>query len=306
MLLQTSEVQIKKISEKNNEGVFEFSPLPEGFGHTLGSSLRRVLLTSLRGAAVTQVRMPNVSHQFTAIPGIKEDVVEVTLNLKGVKAKIFGENPVVGRIEKTGPGIVTAGDIQLSSDAEIVNKDHYIAELADKSSKFEADITIEPGTGYLSVEGRRSSKVGVILVDALFSPVLHVEYNVEPTRHGEITGLDKLVITVRTDGSMTPSDAVVEASTLIRNFFSRFAKGEDPVEEAEEPVSREAGAKEKSVTYIEDLSLPTRTVNALKKAGIDTLNQLGKLSDEELADIKNLGDKSIDEIQKVLKKEGLK
>ncbi len=305
MLLQTSDVQIKKISEKNNEGIFEFSPLPEGFGHTLGSSLRRVLLTSLKGAAVTQVRMPKVSHQFTTVPGVKEDVVELTLNLKGIRAKVYGDNPVVGRIEKSGPGAVTANDIELSSDAEIVNKDLHIAELADKNAKFEADITIEPGTGYLSVEDRKSSKVGVILIDALFSPVTHVSYEVEPTRLGEVIGLDKLTITIKTDGTMTPGDAIVEASTLLRNFFSRFSKGEDPVEEVEEPVTKESGTKEKSVTYIEDLSLPTRTINALKKAGIDTLNQLAKLSDEELADIKNLGDKSIDEITKVMKKEGL-
>lgn len=308
MLLQTSDVKIKKISDKDGIGVFEFSPLPAGFGRTLGSSLRRVLLTSLVGSAATEVRIPKVTHQFSTISGVKEDVVEITLNLKLLKTKMHSTTPVVGKIEKTGKGPVTAGDIKISSDVEIINKDLHIAELADKNSKFEADITIENGVGYSPVEKRKSSKVGVILLDAIFSPVVHVSYIVEPTRKGEETGLDKLVITVETDGSITAEDAVTEAATLLRNFFSRFARGVDP-EEIEDDQLVEASPPMENITQnevlIEDLSLPTRTINALQKAEIKTLGELAKLTPEDLSDIKNLGDKSIVEIKKLLASEGV-
>jgi DNA-directed RNA polymerase subunit alpha len=310
VLLQTSEVKIKKVSEKTNTAVFEFEPLPSGFGRTLGSSLRRVLLTSLRGAAVTQVKIPSVAHQFSTITGVKEDVVEICLNLKEVRVKAHSNNPIIGRIEKKGAGPVTAGDIQISSEVEIINKDQHIAQLSDKNSKFEAEITVEPGVGYSPVEDRKTTKVGVILVDAVFSPVMHVSYDVQPTRKGEVSGLDKLILEVTTDGSVSSEDAVTEASTLLRNFFARFSSGPD--EEVIEEISADgnsetahtAATSAKDEVLIEDLSLPTRTVNALKKANIDTLGRLGKMSDDEIADIKNLGDKSVKEVKKLLKKEG--
>ncbi len=304
MLLQTSDVKIKKVSEKNNVGVFEFAPLPAGFGRTLGSCLRRILLTSLRGGAVTEVRIPKVTHQFTSIPGVKEDVVEICQNLKAIGAQVHSNGPVIGRIDKKGKGPVTAGDIVISSEVEIVDKNAYICELADAKSTFEAEITFEPGVGYSPVEDRKSSKVGVILVDALFSPVSAVSYDVELTRKGDVSGLDKLTVTVTTNGGVSPEDAITESATILRNFFSRFAKGADPEEVVETTGSEELGSTTGGDVYIEDLALPTRTINALKNSGIDTLAKLAKLSDEDMADIKNLGDKSVKEIQKLLKKEG--
>jgi DNA-directed RNA polymerase subunit alpha len=305
VLLQTSDVKIKKVSEDGSIGVFEFSPLPAGFGRTLGNTLRRILLTSLSGAAITEVRIPKVSHQFSTVTGVKEDVVEICLNLKGVAVKIHGDDPVIGKIESKGEGAITAGDINISSEVEIMNKKHHVAQLADSKASFEAEITVEPGIGYSPVEDRKTSKVGVILIDALFSPVKSVSYEVESTRMGDVIGLDKLIITVETDGSITPEDAVIEASTIVRNFFSRFARGPDPEEliEEEDDLDAEQLAKGDEI-YVDDLSLPTRTVNALKKADIETLAELSKLSDEELADIKNLGEKSIVEIKKLLAKEG--
>lgn len=310
MLLETSDVKIKKVSEKGNTGVYSFEPLPTGFGRTLGSALRRVLLTSLKGGAVTQVKIPKVAHQFTTMPGVKEDVVEICLNLKKIRVKVHGakDNAVIGQISKVGPGTVKAGDIVVSSDAEIINKDLHIAELADKSAKFEAELMIESGVGYSPVENKKTSKVGVILLDALFSPVTLVSYDVESARKGEVSGYDNLILTVTTDGTTKPSDAITEAATLLRNFFSRFSKGVDPEEEVDELMSTEIPTVgvSKDTVYLEDLTLPTRTINALKKHGIDTLNSLAKLSPDELSDVKNLGDKSVKEIEKLLKKEGLR
>lgn len=306
MLLQTSDVNIKKISNKDNLGVFEFSPLPGGFGRTLGSSLRRVLLTSLTGGAVTEIKVSGATHQFTTVPGVKEDVVEMTLNMKEIRVKLHTTNPVIGRISKKGKGPVTAGDIELSSDAEILNKDLHLLELADDKSSVEIDVTFDSGVGFLPTEGRKSAKIGVIHLDALFSPVLHVAYEVEDTRKGDETGLDKLTVTVQTDGSIDPEEAVVQAATILRNFLSRFAKGPDPEEVIEETDAEVAVAGASEEIFLEDLSLPTRTVNALKKYGVSTLQELAKLSDEDLADVKNLGEKSVKEIKKILEKEGLR
>lgn len=306
MLLQTSDVKIKKISEANNTGTFEFSPLPSGFGRTLGNSLRRVLLTSLEGGAVTEVRIPKVSHQFSTVPGVKEDVVDICLNLKDLVVKVHSDTPIIGTINKKGQGPVTAADIEVSSEVEILNKDLHIAELSNSSSKLEMDITFESGVGYSPVEKRDNSKIGVILVDALFSPVISVSYDVEGTRMGEITGLDKLMIKVETDGTVSAEDAVTEAATHLRNFFSRFAKGPDPEELVEVPEVTDTALNDGDVVFLEDLTLPTRTINALKKHGIETLAGLGKLSDEELADVKNLGEKSVKEIQKILEEEGFR
>lgn len=306
VLLQTSDVKINKLSSKGNVGIFEFSPLPSGFGQTLGSVLRRVLLTSLKGGAATEVRIPKVSHQFSTVAGVKEDVVEITLNIKELVVKIHTDNPVIGSIHKKGKGPVTAADIEVSSDIEIINKDLHIAELADNNSTLDMDITFESGVGYSAVEDRKTAKVGVIMIDAVFSPVLQVSYEVAQTRKGDITGLDKLTLTVTTDGSIAPEEALTEASTTLRNFFSRFAKGPDPELVIASADGDESGVQSGEEIFLEDLSLPTRTINALKKHGISTLQQLGSLSDEELADVKNLGDKSVNEIKKILEKEGLK
>lgn len=308
MLLSSNDVKINKVSENGNVGVFAFEPLPKGFGNTLGNTLRRVLLTSLKGAAATQIKLDGAVHQFTTIPGVKEDVVELTLNMKQVRVKIHGDNPVVGRISVTGPGEVKASDIEVSSDVEIISKDVHIATLADKKAKFEAEIVFEPGVGYSPIDARETSKIGVILLDAMFSPIVAANYTVEQTRKGTMADLDKLVLTITTDGSVSPSDAMTQAATILRDFFKRFAMGEDKEEVvvtshgSENVVVSSVDAKKVS---IEELPLPTRTVNALKKAGINTLSELANKTDEDLADVKNLGEKSVQEIKKLLEKEGL-
>ena len=305
MQLNPSEVKILKVSEKGNVGVFSFDPLPTGFGNTLGNTLRRVALTSLRGGAITQIKIEGVSHQFSTIPGVKEDVIEIGLNFKKVRIKVHGDNPVVGRIKMTGPCEVFASDIDLSSEAEILNKDLLITTLSDKNAKFEAELVVEPGYGYSPVEDRETSKLGVILLDATFSPVVSASYSVEPTRMGRVIGLDKLIFTVETDGSITPSEAVEMSSGSLRSFFARFSQGEDEIVVTTPTEVVASSVKKKAVedASVDDLPLPTRTINALKKHGIKSLSQLMDKTQEELADIKNLGEKSVEEINKLLSKE---
>ncbi|OGC56375.1 DNA-directed RNA polymerase subunit alpha [candidate division WWE3 bacterium RIFCSPLOWO2_12_FULL_36_10] len=305
MQLNPSEVKILKVSEKGNVGVFSFDPLPTGFGNTLGNTLRRVALTSLRGGAITQIKIEGVSHQFSTIPGVKEDVIEIGLNFKKVRIKVHGDNPVVGRIKMTGPCEVFASDIDLSSEAEILNKDLLITTLSDKNAKFEAELVVEPGYGYSPVEDRETSKLGVILLDATFSPVVSASYSVEPTRMGRVIGLDKLIFTVETDGSITPSEAVEMSSGILRSFFARFSQGEDEIVVTTPTEVVASSVKKKAVedASVDDLPLPTRTINALRKHGIKSLSQLMDKTQEELADIKNLGEKSVEEINKLLSKE---
>jgi DNA-directed RNA polymerase subunit alpha len=303
-MLTASDLKIVKISDDGVHGVFSFEPLPGGIGNTLGNTLRRVLYSSLQGAALTQIKITGVVHQFSTIPGVKEDVVEIALNLKQVRIKMHSGNPVIGSVNKKGPGVVTAGDIDFPSDAEVVNKDLVIATLADKNSKFEAELVAEPGVGYSPVEERETSKIGVILLDCIFSPVVGVNYSVEPARFGKRVDLDKLTLTVTTDGTITPWEAVSTSAKILTSFFEAVSVGgisEDAL--GAEEVTESA---DKKVLSVEELSLSNRAINALKKHGISDLKELGKMSDSQIADIKNLGEKSVEEIMLLLKKEGFR
>jgi DNA-directed RNA polymerase subunit alpha len=307
MQVTASDLKINTISEKNNTGEFVIEPLPKGFGHTLGNSLKRILLTSLEGSAITQVKFSKVDHQFTTIPGVKEDVVEISLNLKKVRFKKHSNEPIAASINVTGPGKVTAKDIDVPADLEVINKDLHIATLSDKNTTLKADLVIESGVGYSPMEERQSLKIGVIVLDALFSPVSHTTYNVESTRFGKVADLDKVVMNVETDGSLTPTEAVTESAKILKDFYARIGAWDDAEgEEDEEEESGNDKASNTETVSIEELPLPTRTINALRKQGIDTLDALANKSDDELADIKNLGEKSVVEIKKLLKKEGLR
>jgi len=305
MNLNLENLKISTVKEDKNLGVFEIEPLPTGFGTTLGNSLRRVLLSSIKGAAVTQVKIAGVSHQFTTIQGVKEDVVEVTLNLKKLRVQLHGENPVIVTIKKKGPGAVTGADIITSSEVEVMNKDLHIATLADSKSEFTAELTIEPGEGYSPMEERQTSKIGVIVLDAVFSPIISAMYKVEPTRFGKRADYDKLTLTIETDGSVSPLQSLKGSADVLRAFYqSVFEGGNQEEEVAQEADSEPKKTKHTEVIAIEELPLQTRTINALKKHGIDTLEQLSKKTDDDLADIKNLGEKSLNEIKKLLEKEG--
>lgn len=299
-MLSQYDLKFTKVSESKNSAVFSFEPLPSGFGHTLGSVLRRVALTSVKGAAVTSFRIPGVTHQFTTIDGIKEDLVEVTLNLKELRFKLHSEGQFIGKISKKGPGVVTAADIEVSSEVEIINPDAVIATISDKTKAFEIELTIESGIGYSPVENRENPKLGIVLVDAIFSPVVSASYSVESTRVGRQSGLDKLLLSVQTDGSIKASDVIKVSASILRDFFAKFASANES-QNIDTLFQQTSTAELKSDnSSVDDLPLPTRTINALKKHGINTLSDLRTKSDEEISDIKNLGEKSIDEIKKLL------
>jgi DNA-directed RNA polymerase subunit alpha len=307
MLVNPENLKITPVSEKGHSAVFVFEPLPTGFGHTLGNALKRVLMTSLEGSAITQVKISGVDHQFTTIPGVKEDVVEISLNLKKVRFINHSKDPVAATINIKGKNAVTAGDIEVSSELEILNKDLVIATLNGKDTSFKAEFIVEKGVGYSAMEERQTSKIGVIVLDALFSPVINAHYEVEPTRFGKITNLDKVTLTVETDGSIEPADAVMQSASILKGYYDRISdwtNSENGAEEEDSPAVKPSKAKGHDNAAIEELPLPTRTINALKKQGIETLGELTSLSDDELADVKNLGEKSVEEIKKLLKKEG--
>ena len=308
MIISSKDLKIQTVSETKTQGVFEFEPLPKGFGYTLGNTLRRVLLTSLKGAAITQIKVSGANHQFSTVEGVKEDLVEMILNLKQIRFKKHSDNPEVATIKVTGPGDITAASIESTADIEVINKDQHIATLADKKSVLEVELIVESGVGYSPMEERQTSKVGVIVIDSLFSPVVRANMEVEETRSGGKTDLDKLILTVETDGSIKPSTAVYESAGILSEFFEVLSKWEQP---KEEDLTGADADRPTEIMHVDDIAvdelpLQTRTINALTKSGINTLAELAQKTNEDLADIKNLGEKSILEIDKLLKKEGLR
>ena len=297
-------LKINTIKEEKNLGVYSYEPLPTGFGYTLANALRRVLLSSIEGTAVTQVKIEGVSHQFTTLPGVKEDIVEITLNLKKLRFKSFSNDPVVVTLSKKGTGKVTAKDIELTSDIEIMNKDQHIATLSDSKSKIEMELVIEKGIGYSPMEERQTSKLGMIILDALFSPIVSANYKIEPTRFGGRTDLDKIIFTIETDGSISPKEAIKEASKTLKEYYIYFEEWKPEPQEKDTKEKTETSIKLGEDFTIEDLPLQTRTINALRKSKIHTLHELAKKTDEELEDIKNIGEKSLQEIKDLLVKEG--
>ena len=290
-----------------NSATFVVEPLHNGYGMTLGNSLRRVLLSSIAGAAVTAFKVEGVTHEFTDIKGVKEDVVDIMLNLKGVVFRVYGEEAQTLRIAKKGKGVVTAKDIQVNADVEVVNPDHVIATIDDAKGELTIDLTVEVGRGYRTIEEGTARKASdMIGLDSVFSPVLRVRYKVEHTRVGQNTDLDKLLLTVDTDGSITPQDAFEEASAILVNQYTALA-GKTRVA-AHEPETADAGADEFGgdmlgneasalSTSIEDLNLSARTTNALINNDIHTFRDLFAINDAELRDLKGFGYKALDEVK---------
>lgn len=289
---------------------FSIEPLHGGYGMTLGNSLRRVLLSSISGAAVTSFKIEGVTHEFTTIPGIKEDVVDIMQNLKGVHFRVYGDEPQTLRIVKQGKGVVTAKDIEVNADVEVVNPEHVIATIDDPKAKFVVDLIVEIGRGYRIIEESTAKKPSDhIALDAMFSPVLRVRYKVENTRVGQATDFDKLLITVETNGTITPRDAFEEAAAILVNQYTALA-GKTRV--ASEPQHSDGGAglsdgssmssDESSVlnTPIEDLNLSARTANALINNDIHTIRDLFALNEAELRELKGFGSKALDEVKEKL------
>lgn len=297
---------VKTEDHGKNQSTFVIEPLHSGYGMTLGNSLRRVLLSSIAGAAVTAFKVDGASHEFTTLPGVKEDIVEIILNLKGVRFRVFSDDPQTIRLSKKGSGPVTAKDIETNADVEVVNKDHVIAHIDGASASLNMDIVVEKGRGYRAVDESSSKKVisDMIAIDSIFSPVLRVRYRVENTRVGQMTDLDKLLITVETDGTINPREAFEEASAILVNQYTALA-GQTTVEQGAPLSSVDDPAVESAVsddapalmTSIEDLNLSARTTNALVNNDIHTLKDLFALSDIELKELKGFGSKALDEVK---------
>lgn len=295
--------------DADNTATFTVEPLHNGYGMTLGNSLRRVLLSSISGAAVTSFRIEGATHEFTAIDGVKEDVVEIMQNLKNIRFKVFSDEPQTLTIEKKGTGKVSAADIKVNSDVEVVNTDLELATIDGKTT-FKAEIVVEKGRGYRTIEETSNSRQSTdfIAVDAIFSPVLRVRYKVEKTRVGQMTNLDKLVLTAETDGTITPRDAFEEANALLVNQYTALA-GKTTVEAAplqlhvpasEATTNTEDDERDALTTSIEDLNFSARTTNALINNDIHTLKDLFSLTDAELKDLKGFGSKALDEVREKL------
>ena len=296
--------KIKPEIKKADYGKFIIAPLAQGYGHTLGNSLRRVLLTSLEGAAVTEVKIKGVRHQFSTITGVSEDIVEIILNIKKIKLKLEGEKPVKVNLSAKGPGEVKAGDIKTTARVEIVNKDLVLAHLSDKKTKLEIEMRVEKGLGYVSCEERKSEETGAIPIDSIFTPVIRVNYKVEETRVGRITNLDRLILEVWTDGTVDCFEVVKEAARILVSYFRQIYKPKKAVQEKSADVS--FLSEEVLETSIEELELPTRVTNALLRERVNDLNDLISTKKTELLKIKNMGAKSVSLIEKKLLKKGLK
>ncbi len=302
---------VKVDDHSSTSATFVVEPLHSGYGMTLGNSLRRVLLSSISGAAITSFKIEGVTHEFTAVEGVKEDVVDIMLNLKGVRFRVYGGELQTLRIVKKGKGLVTAKDIQTNADVEIVNPDHVIATIDDAKSSLTADLTVEVGRGYRTIEeGAARKPSDMIAIDAIFSPVLRVRYKVENTRVGQATDLDRLLITVDTDGSISPQDAFEEANAVLVNQYTALAgKTRVEVQEAVAESSNGEGEFGNDLlgdesaalsTSIEDLNLSARTTNALINNDIHTIRDLFALNDAELRDLKGFGSKALDEVKEKL------
>jgi DNA-directed RNA polymerase subunit alpha len=304
LIIQRPEVEVGE-PDANTQS-FTISPLEPGFGHTLGNSLRRTLLSSIPGAAVSQVRFDEALHEFDTIPGVKEDVTDLILNIKDLVLRCTSEEPVTLRLDKRGPGDVTAGDIQTTADVEVLNPELHLATV-NQRGRLAIDLTVEQGRGYLSAErNKRTSTIGVIPVDAIFSPVRRVAFSIEPTRVEMATNYDKLTLEIETDGSISPRDALASAGDTLRSLVGLVADlSNEPKGLELGEVSPASAASPDLELPIEELDLSERPRNCLKRARVDTIGQLVQKTEDDLLAITNFGSKSLEEVLQKLDERGL-
>lgn len=300
--MEKPSVEIMEISDDNTYGKFTVEPLERGYGITLGNSLRRIMLSSLPGAAVTSVKIDGVLHEFSTIPGVKEDVTEIILNLKGLSIRMHGNESKTIRIEAKGEGIITAGDIIADADVEILNPEMHIATL-DEDGAITMEINVSKGRGYVPAENNKAPgmPIGVIPVDSIFTPVTKVNYFVEDTRVGQVTDFDRLIIEIFTDGSIMPDEAASLAAKIMNEHLNLFINLTEHVSDVEIMVQKEEDTKEKVLEMtIEELDLSVRSYNCLKRAGINTVDELIQRTEEDMMKVRNLGKKSLEEVQNKL------
>lgn len=297
--MQSPTFEVKTIQVKDNYGQFAIEPLEHGFGHTMGNALRRVLLSSFKGAAIIEVKIEGVTHKFSTLEGMSEDMVDLMLNLKEIKVAYEGEDKVVAKLSVKGPAVVKAGDIVAPASVKIVNPGFEIARLA-KGAKLDMELTVATGYGYSPAEGRTSDTLGLLPLDAIFSPVERVAYQVESTRVGRRTDYDKLVMDIYTDGSQTPLAVLQEAGRILAAYFTQIY---DPQQSLVNLEMGDDTTQTPSVS-LDELGLPTRVSNALKNADYHTAKDLAGATDKELKNVKNLGSKSIELVDKALESKG--
>ena len=295
-------------SEDLSYGVFEIEPLERGFGLTLGNALRRILLSSLPGVAVTSVKIDGVLHEISSCPGVREDVTEIVLNVKGITAKLFTNQPKTVVIDVSGECEVTAGDIKCDSDIEILNPEHHLCSVAE-GGKFYMELTFDSGRGYVSSERNKlnnSPTIGTIYTDSIYTPVLKVNYSVDNARVGDKMELDKLTLEVKTDATISAKEAISLAAKILNEHLNLFINLSAQAQNAEIMVDREETIKEKVLeTTIEELDMSVRSFNCLKRAGIDTVEDLINRTEEDMIKVRNLGKKSLEEVIAKLKSLGL-
>jgi len=296
--IETPILETVEISPEDNYGKFTLKPLESGYGTTLGNSLRRVLLSSLPGVAVTSVKIDGVLHEFSTIEGVKEDVTEIILNIKGLTAKLHSDGPKTVYIEAEGPCVVTAGSIKADSEVEILDKDLYIAELTEGGKLF-MEINLDHGRGYVSAEANKPEQTiaGLIPVDSIFTPVKRVKFDVEDTRKEQITDYNCLTLEIWTDGTITAKEAVSLSAKILIEHLKLFVDLSDKTDSVEIMVEKGDSGKEKNLEKtIEELDLSVRSFNCLKRAQINTVEDLISKTEEEMMKVRNLGRKSLEEV----------
>src|SRR5436853_52315 len=304
-MIELENPQIEPVEEAGTYAKYEAGPLQAGYGVTLGNALRRVLLSSLEGAAVTSIQIRDVYQEFSTIPGVKEDVAQIVLNVKKLRLKSFATHPVQLRLIKSGAGAVTAGDIAESADVEIVNPELGLMTLDTDDVTIEVDLTVEKGVGYLSAERAEALPIGVIAVDAIFTPVRKVNYWVESMRVGQVTNYDKLTIEIETDGTITPEESLSRSAEILVNQFRPFVTIGMAAAVGEQAVSGLAQLPPNMLDMpIEELDLPMRAYNSLKRNNIVKVGQLLQRKDDDLLRMRNFGKKSLDEMKERLRMRG--
>ena len=306
-LIRPKRVDVDEATHTRFYGEFTIQPLERGFGITLGNALRRVLLSSIQGAAITSVKIEGVQHEFSTVPGVKEDVTDIILNLKGVRLKLGAADTKVVRFDVSRPGVITAGDVITDGTIEVLNPDHHIATLSGKGA-FKAEMVVKMGKGYLPAKKELDpdQPEGTINIDAVFSPIKKANYIVSHARVGQITDYDKLVLEVWTDGSLNPGDAIAYAAKIIKQQLDVFINFEEVDEEVVlEKIEETENLGEIMTRSVEDLELSVRSANCLKNAGINTIGELVQKTEAEMLKTKNFGRKSLTEIKEILNEYGL-
>ncbi len=296
-------IKEEKVSEEYGEFIIE--PLEPGYGHTLGNALRRVLLVSIPGASVTSVKISGAKHKFSTIPGLKENLVDFLLNVKGLNLRLLdSKDQSIVKLSVKGPKEITAKDLDLPEDVEVINKDHYLGFLADKKAKLDVELTVEKGMGYSLSDERKISTLGVIPTDAIYTPIRRVNYEVSATRVGRQTNLDKLTLQIWTNGVVKPREALDEAAKILSAYFIQVF--EPKTTAMPETVAAQAGVPDVvSRMTIDELDLPTRIYNSLRNGGIETIGQLLETPRKDLISMRNMGGKSIGVIEEKLKEKGI-